>query len=265
MKLALDFQGGEGPPAEWRFTAGSGTLLRTESGLRLLLPQASRDVYSDAQLDDFHGRQRDDYRWRPPVSLQVRARFSHEAKHWPGTGGFGFWNAPFATERATPLALRAPNVLWFFAAGAPTKMAFAPRPGWTGRGFFGQSLALEVVRGLPGLMVGGGLAALQYVRLMRGLLPAGWRERVTEEPLAKLDITAWHDYEIEWLPDRATLYIDNYPVLKTNAPPPGPLALVIWVDNQWAALGPPTGYTGGLQAFEEPHWLELAWVRLEGE
>lgn len=261
--LALDFARGDAPPEAWPFTVGGGALLRVATGLRLLLPHALADRYADAQLDDFHGRARAAYRWRPPLTLSLRARFSHGAGGWPGTAGFGFWNAPFATEMASPLALRAPSALWFFVAGPPTRLAFAPRPGWQGRGAFAQSVALEVAAGLPGLALGAKLAALIYLRSTRALLPRRLRARVAEQPLLALDITAWHDYQIAWERDHATLAVDGETVLTSSAPSAGPLALVVWVDNQWAALGPPTGYRGGLHAFTEPHWLELATLTLE--
>ena len=45
--------------------------------LRLELPGAVAGAYSDAQIDDYSGRARPTFPWRPPLKMAIRARFSH--------------------------------------------------------------------------------------------------------------------------------------------------------------------------------------------
>ena len=48
-----------------------------DSTLRLELPGAVAGAYSDAQIDDYSGRARPTFPWRPPLKMAIRARFSH--------------------------------------------------------------------------------------------------------------------------------------------------------------------------------------------
>src|SRR5690349_19213483 len=87
--------------------------------------------YTDAQLDDYQGLHRRDFRWRPPLTLTVRARFSHGPDQLAGTAGFGFWNDPFMMTDSRPPAL--PRVLWFFFGSKQSDMPLAagvPGQGW---------------------------------------------------------------------------------------------------------------------------------------
>ena len=113
------------------FTAGGGEVEAREAGWRLRLPPTSSQVYSDAQLDDYQGRPRRAFPWRPPLTLTFRARFSHPAGALIGTAGFGLWNNPYpnAVNRLPAL----PRAAWFFYASPPSNMALAagaPGQGW---------------------------------------------------------------------------------------------------------------------------------------
>lgn len=244
-------------PSLQPYSVGVGELARIEHGVRLLLPGASDAQYSDAQLDDFHmdagRRERDEFVWRPPLRLELRARFSHSQQALRGTAGFGWWNAPFAGDRATVVGV-GPQVLWFFFGSPPNNLAATP--GWSGHGWFAQGLNVPT---LPGWLVEAGMWAMRLpgVRWLarRG---AGSVSRAAEQPLHDVDITQWHDYALEWRGDEAAWWVDGTCVLRYRQPPRGPLALVLWVDNQWADLE----NHSGLLATPDPQWLDIAEVEL---
>jgi hypothetical protein len=120
----------EGPlPPEWVYTVGAGALEREGPVLRFLLVNATAARYSNAQIDDYRGRPRRRFPWRPPVRMTVRARFSHPAGVLRGTAGFGFWNDPFMMTGARLPAL--PRAVWFFYASPPSDMKLdLETPGW---------------------------------------------------------------------------------------------------------------------------------------
>jgi hypothetical protein len=73
---------------------GGGKISSTEENLlRLSLP-SSTNTYCDSQLDDYKHLPRNAFKWSPPLTLEIRARASHNSPS--GTLGFGFWNDPFA-------------------------------------------------------------------------------------------------------------------------------------------------------------------------
>lgn len=254
------------PPSSLvRFVTPSAGLVQDQEGLHLLVTRADGSAYVDAQLDDFHGRRPGAYRWRPPLRLEIRARFTRPAAEFRGTAGFGFWNAPFATEQASPLAIRPPEALWFFLASPPSRLAFAPRAGWRGQGWFAQAVSLTgSIGGLLGLGPAGLIALVNFVPALRWLatrFAPRLASRVAEKPLQVCE-TTWHDYRLDWRETQAYFWVDDELVLVAPAPPPGPLAFVAWNDNQWAIIGPPAGYRGGLLSVPTEQALVLASLRL---
>ena len=130
----------EAAPAEgtsrhsWRrLEVGGASLRRTQEGLRLAVTDATTAQYSDAQIDDYADHSRRDFLWRPPLTLQIHARFSQESRSIDaasgllGTAGFGFWNDPFSCS-VLPYALTGkrppapPRAIWFFYASPPSDM-----------------------------------------------------------------------------------------------------------------------------------------------
>ncbi len=227
-------------------TPGGGTLRIAESALWLALPFARRGMYSDAQIDDYSGRSAARYPWRPPLRMRVRARASHPAcppdasetgtsqRFLRGTAGFGFWNYPLTRAGGMP---RLPDAVWFFYASPLSDMSLVP--GVPGRGWKAQVVhshrASSLVLGIPTL------AAIARARLTGNVVPAArWVHRLTgaRESLLDADLTAWHDYELEWLPDAARFSVDGAEVLIAPDPPPGPLGFVAWIDNQYAVATP---------------------------
>ncbi len=67
------------PLPHWtRYLVGDAASMEfTPTGVRLVLANARETQYSDSQLDDFHGREREAFPWKPPLTLTVGARFSH--------------------------------------------------------------------------------------------------------------------------------------------------------------------------------------------
>ncbi len=117
---------------------GAGKLFTSDSALRMSFPVAEQGQYHDAQVDDYGGRVRSAFPWKPPLRMTVRSRSSHSAAIAEstnesqdilrGTAGFGFWNYPFSV-RGDILML--PESIWFFYASPPSNMALVPGiPGW---------------------------------------------------------------------------------------------------------------------------------------
>ncbi len=228
----------------------------TESGLRLVVPRATRRGYSNAQIDDYARLPRDRYPWRPPLRLTVRARFSTSLR---GTAGFGFWNHPFAPNTGIGAL---PEALWFFRASPPNDLPIAlDVPGY---GF--KAATIDATRGrakrwLP-------LAPLvvllnQAPRSYRRIWPLVQRDLGIAEAMIHASPAAWHTYALEWRRDGARWLVDGRVVLESSRAPRGPLGFVAWIDNQYA-IARPTGRLGwGVLDVTAPQWLDLADLRLD--
>ncbi len=250
---------GQTPLAEWQpWSTGGGSVAFAGKVLRLSLPGAFSTAYADAQVGDERGTGY--FTWRPPLVLRVRARASGPAAALYGTAGFGFWNDPFVPgRRGIP---RLPRALWFFFCGAPGRMALAldqPSAGWKAATFdplrplFFALLPLA----LPGFLL------MRIPVLYRALWPVGQRALgVAEAALPGDWLAEWHDYTVEWLPDRARFAVDGETVLDTDRSPRGPLGFIAWIDNQYAIVTPQGHFGWGLVAGGE-QWLELASVSIE--
>src|SRR3954468_20756308 len=117
---------------------GGASLSIVDSALRMELASAQAGKYTDAQVDDYDGRARSAFPWKPPLRMEVRARSSlpgagasstvESTNVLCGTAGFGFWNYPFSV-RGDILML--PEAIWFFYASPPSNMSLVPGiPGW---------------------------------------------------------------------------------------------------------------------------------------
>lgn len=245
---------------------GSGEVSATTAPLRLSFAQASADRYTDAEIHDYARPQPAHFRWRPPLRLLVRARASHpaateqtDATQAPllGTAGFGFWNAPFA--RAT-LSSRLPDAVWFFYASPPARMDLVPgSPGW---GWKAQVVHANRWGALA--MAIPTLATMAWARLSRRTVTAArWVQRLSgaRETLLTPDLTAWHDYQLDWERDAATFTIDGTVMARLPNPPRGPLGFVAWIDNQYAIVTPRGEFRTGILA-TGPQWLDLAEITI---
>lgn len=224
---------------------------------RLEIPAGPGDHYRLAQVEDYTGLRRHEFPWKYPVVLSLRARASHH--EIPGTWGFGLWNDPFAVSLGFGGASRAlpalPDAAWFFFASPPNYLSF--RDDIPARGALAATFQSPEIPAL--LLAPAGLALpLAFwppaARLLRRL--AG---RIIRQDAGVLDLdpTQWHDYQLEWHADGVTLSVDEEVVFKTSVVPDSPLGLVIWVDNQYAALPPNGRLAYGNLANEEPAWIEI--------
>lgn len=191
------------------------------------------------------------------MRLDLRARVS--APDLPGTWGFGFWNDPFSASFGIGgMAARLPalpNTAWFFHAGAPNYLAFHDTH--PAQGFLAATFAAPRIPPLllaPGA-VGLPLLALHPIarlarRLARGLIGES-------AALVPGDPTRWRDYTLDARKDRAAFLVDGKEIFSTRLAPRGPLGLVLWIDNQYAAF-PPSGKLGfGTSENPVAAWLEI--------
>lgn len=241
-----------GPSPYWvRLILGQGEIEREPGRVRFVLEGATAQGYSDAQIHDYPGRA---FRWCPPLSMTVRARFSHPAERFLGTAGFGFWNDPF-TLRGEVTA--PPNNAWFFFASLPSAMELVPGVpghGWKAAVLDGGRLPRPAM-GLAGLL----LRVPFLLRPLSGLARARIR---AAESLIEADMAAWHTYELRWLDTGCTFRVDGREVLSTPYAPTPPLGFVAWVDNQYAIATPGGSFVFGRLKVMEREWMELERVEI---
>ncbi|GAB4581763.1 MAG: hypothetical protein Fur0022_45130 [Anaerolineales bacterium] len=213
----------------------------------LSLPAGPANRYRLAQWDNYHGLARARFPWRPPITVSLRARASH--KRVPGTWGFGLWNDPmslslgFGSGRKLPAL---PNTAWFFFASPENHLSLRDDlPG------HGALVGIFRSPNLPTWLLAPGVFALPLLAL-RPL--ARWLRRLTARIVRQdtvalsLDPTLWHTYAWRWETNRVIFWVDGQTVMETTLAPRGPLGLVIWVDNQFAAWRPDGSLQWGLLA-----------------
>lgn len=244
---------------------GGGSLRQSEAGLRLGTTDAAAQRYANAQIDDYEERSRREFLWRPPLTLALRARFSHAAAQAEGDGGlrgtagFGFWNDPFLmTGRRAPAL---PRAIWFFYASPPSDIL----PGCGAPGFGWKAATLDALRPAAGLLA---LTAPLAIPLMnirafyRVCWPAVQSMLNISEAVISSEMTDWHTYTLEWGANKARFGVDDRCVLDCKTPPRGPLGLVIWLDNQYLIATPWGQLRHGLLAAPGEQWMELDWVEI---
>ena len=238
---------------------------------RLEIPPGLKGRYRLAQLDDYANLPRNSFPWKPPLTVSLRARVS--ALNIPGTWGFGLWNDPFSlslgfgggTRRFPAL----PNAAWFFFASLENYLSF--RDDKPAQGFFAQTFRSPHIP-TPLLAFGGlGLPLLAWpwlARRLRRLL-----SRIIQEDsqtfqdfknLEGLDVTEWHAYTLKWELDRVTFGMDDQ-IFETVTSPNGPLGLVLWIDNQFAAFPPDGRLAYGTLANPTSGWMEIQDLSVSGE
>lgn len=231
---------------------------------RLQIPAGPAGRYRLAQVDDYGGRPRKNFPWQPPFSLELTARAS--AAEIPGTWGFGVWNDPFGMAFLQGGGLHLPtlpNAAWFFFASQPNYLSLRDDLPATGA----LAATFCAPRWPPALLaLGLPFAPFLFWRPGAQILRRVGR-RVVRQDAVRLD----HDprvesrYAVRWETGRVVLAVDDRPVLATAVAPQGPLGVVIWVDNQYAALPPDDRVRFGTLAAPEPAWIEIGAVRINGE
>jgi hypothetical protein len=77
-----------------------------------------------------------------------------------------------------------------------------------------------------------------------------------------VDPTQWHAYTLSWTQTEVRAFVDGALTFTTSAAPRGPLGLVLWIDNQYAAL-PPDGRLRWGTLDNPAAWLELESIRVQ--
>ncbi len=259
MRCVEDFTGKLDP--RWRsHLVGSGALETTGSTLRFVNADATSREYTNAQIDDYQGRPRRRFLWRPPLRLTVRARFSHPTGELAGTAGFGFWNDPFMMTGARMPTL--PRASWFFYSSPPSNMKLdlhAPGHGW-------KAATLDALRPAALLLapVAPPAALLMNVRpLYHRLWPPIQRALNVRESVVEADMTRWHSYVIEWGAKQTEFRVDGEAVLENAPSPRGPLGFVTWLDNQYMAVTPWGKFRWGLLDAPGRQWMEVDRLAIE--
>lgn len=245
-------------------TFGSEAIETNPNSWHLSIPKGKQGRYRLAQIDDYCGLERKNFTHTPPCTLTLQARIQPSSLP-PGTWGFGFWNDPFSLSLGLRGGTRRfpalPNAAWFFFASQENYLSFRddlPANGALAATFRSPrwppvtlSLAAPL---LPLLILRP--AARHFRRMARELIH---QDAVNFDS----DATYWSDYRIEWKESQARFWVNAELILETKASPLGPLGLVLWVDNQYAAL-PPDGRLGyGTLANPTPVSLEIRDVCIE--
>src|SRR6185437_4511541 len=229
---------------------GWGRVEPRSNGALLIRRMATEREYSNAQIGDGANG----FRWRPPLTMMLRARFSHPVSQLRGTAGFGFWNAALGPGVR---ALRPPRAVWFFFGGPPHDVPLAL--GIPGDGF--KAAVLDVGRAgfyalLPTAPIGVLLMRVPWA--YRRLWPVAQRAiGASESSLDDLDLTVWRSYGLRWDLNRVTFTVDDRTVLVTPTAPAGPLLFVAWIDNSYAIATPQGRFKIGLVSEPRPQWLEV--------
>ncbi len=239
-------------------TGHGGARVQTEAGgiKRLSLPAGNKSGYRLAQLDDTGSLSRSRLQWTPPCDIEIQMRLSE--RDLPGTWGFGFWNDPFSMgliqAGAGRLLPALPQCAWFFSASPPNHLSIYDRV--PGSGFFYglmRSMRLPVWALLPGVI---GLPLLLFpagVRLLRRLA----RVLIKQEGSGiDVDVTEWHTYRLNWQRESVSFGVDGKELAKFEVSPVPPLGLVIWIDNQYAAVTPEGKVRSGAVANPEC-WMDV--------
>jgi hypothetical protein len=228
----------------------------------LEIPPGEAGVYRLAQLDDYHNRSRRNLPWRAPLGLSLDARVSAESL--PGTWGFGLWNDPFglslgfgATSGRVPVL---PNAIWFFHASPPNYLSF--RDDQPSQGFLAGTFASPrwpALMLVPGLLMAPLLTLRPMAQALRRLA-----SRIIQEQssLVSIDVTQWNTYRLDWTQNHAVLWVNEQVALESPVSPRGPLGLVLWIDNQYAAFTP-EGRIGFGTLANPSAWLELKNIEIK--
>jgi hypothetical protein len=187
------------------------------------------------------------------MRLQARA----SAKQLPGTWGFGFWNDPFGMNLGyggARLLPALPDAAWFFFATEPNYLSFRddlPATGALAAVFRASNVPLWMLAPL-------GIAApLLVIRWFSRMARRFVSALVTEDSAAHdLDSTTWHAFELNWGQDQVHFLVDGETVKQTRISPRGPLGLVLWIDNQYAAWRPDGRLNYGTLE-TGPGWIEI--------
>jgi hypothetical protein len=233
-----------------------------DNGWRLSIESGAAGRYRLAQLDNYSELARRSFTHRTPLRVQLRARASHNTS--PGTWGFGLWNDPFGFSLGlggTPGRLPTPpNAAWFFFASPENHLALKDK--FEGNGCLAVVFSSPRIPS-PLLALSAPVLPLLALRPTSRLLRRA-AAQVIKQDQASLshDVTQWHEYTIIWTKDGVEFNVDQQMVFKSVLAPSGPLALVLWIDNQFAAWRPDGSPASGTLATPANTWIEITALHL---
>jgi hypothetical protein len=259
-----------------RQTQGA-NVIPTDKGWHLEIPAGEAGHYRLAQLDDYAGLPRGRFPLRTPATLSLRCRVAEPTLApnpspsgrggLPGTWGFGFWNDPFAFSFGLQgMAQRLPvlpNACWFFYASEENHLSFHdPLPG---NGFLAQTFCSSKI---PSLVLAPGIlgSPLLFSKTISKCLRAITGKIIGEDSLSlNIDATQWHTYQLTWRESGVAFSVDEAVVFETPISPRGPLGVVIWIDNQYAAWTPEGRIGFGTLQQKAAAWMEIEQVEVRSE
>lgn len=231
-------------------------------GWRLELDEGEAGSYRLAQLDNYTGLARDAFSHSPPFRLQLSARAAQ--KELPGTWGFGLWNDPFGFSlglggsRGRLPTL--PNAAWFFFAAQQNHLSL--RDELPGNGALAGTYKSPRIPALALAPAALALPLLAWAPTSRWLRQQAAKVIRQDAVTLTFDPTDWHEYELNWQNDLVKFSVDGTLALQTQITPRPPLALVLWLDNQYAAGQPNGRLSYGTLATARDCWLEIKDLRL---
>ena len=258
-RVEADFSAEPGP--EWKRHVVAPSTIEAAGGIwRFTNHPAQPRQYTNAQIDDYQGLPRGAFPWRAPLTLTVRARFSHNFGQLTGTAGFGFWNDPLVMTGGRRPAL--PRAVWFFHGSPHTNLKLAldtPGHGWKAATVDARRLPFFLLAPTAPLAI-----PLMNIRpLYRTLWPIAQRAIQVSEALIDVDMTAWHTYVLHWGASRATFRVDQDTVLDAPASPHGRLGFVMWIDNQAMTVTPWGRFGWRTVQVSEPQWMEISKLSIQ--
>ena len=235
-----------------------------EGAWRLELPAHAGRGYRLAQLDDHKSLSRRSFPWQPPFKLSLQARVS--AQGLPGTWGFGLWNDPFSFQLAFNHGIlrfpTLPDAAWFFHASPHNYLSIRddlPASGFLAATFRSKKVPTTL------LALASPALALALIPGITQVVHRRLHQLIQQDAaLIHTDVTAWHAYSMEWDAGRVSFRLDGADILQTNISPNAPLSLVIWIDNQYAALRPTGRLSYGTLPNPEPAWMEVREFSIKG-
>lgn len=236
-------------------TQGGQVQAQGQNTWRLSCPGGKAGQYRLAQLDDYHTRRRVFFPWQAPCCLKLEARASGNLLL--GTWGFGLWNDPFGMKLGFGgghLLPALPDAAWFFFASQPNYLSFRdhlPANGALAAVFRASGVPLWLLAPL-------GISAPLLLTRWFSRLARRFASNLVQESAVELqlDWTEWHAFELVWRARGVQFMVDGALAWQTTVSPRGPLGLVLWLDNQYAAWLPDGQLKYGTLE-TGPRWIEI--------
>ena len=256
LMLHDDFSGKLNPA--WHISEqGSGRVSVENSALHLRHPAHDASSYHNAQISDYDTSRQ--FKFKPPLRLSITAEAS--TADIRGTSGFGFWNHPFAPGESR---FDVPQAVWFFFSSKESDMSLAdavPGHGWKAATFNAKQWSFFGL--LPTAPIA--MPLMNFQPAYDALWSIGQRAiGVSETLLDSQLLTEKHQYQIDWLPDKAIFYVDGEIVLEaSDAITNNALGFVAWIDNQYAIVSPKGRFGSGFVTVAQDQSLILHEVKIE--